>query len=232
MVNRYERLTLDSKEDMIVLSRTREGQFVLTHTATGVQVETDERAASKLILLDSFKETGKCKQLASRIMGHDASGFRLDSVLQAEVEATDLEDKRKAIDSLTEHLNSSGRKEKDEINPLEDGREVMKPDTLIDGKQPGVAEGKKDVLDAHVTGIGAAGDFHLSARVRDERTGEIRNVKGMITGLDAALLRSDTNEQGKDGTVLRNAQALASENFEKGMAVAFSRNNSVTIKME
>lgn len=48
----------------------------------------------------------------------------------------------------------------------------------------------------------------------------------------AALIRSDTNEQGKDGTVLRNAQAMASENFEKGMSVALPKNNSFTMKME
>lgn len=48
----------------------------------------------------------------------------------------------------------------------------------------------------------------------------------------AALIRSDTNEQGKDGTILRNAQALDNENFEEGMSVALPRNNSFTMKME
>lgn len=91
--------------------------------------------------------------------------------------------------------------------------------------------GKNSVLNAHVTGIGAGGDFHLTARVKNERSGEIREVKGMITGLDAALLRSDTNGQGKDGTVLRNAQALASENFEKAWSVAFSQSHAVTMRM-
>ena len=202
MENKYEKLTPGSKENMIVLSRNREGQFVLIHTATGVQVETDERTASKLMLLDSSKEVGKSQRLASRIMGCDADGFRLDSILQTEVATKDLEDKRRAIDSLTGNLNGGEKK------------------------------GNNKVLDAHVTGIGAGGDFHLSARVKDERSGEIRDVKGMITGLDAALLRSDTNGQGKDGTVLKNAQALAGENFEKGMSAAFSRSNSVTVKME
>lgn len=201
MENKYEKLTPGSKENMIVLSRNREGQFVLVHTATGVQVETDERTASKLMLLESNKEVGKSQRLVSRIMGCDVDGFRLDSILQSEAEAKDLKDKRQAIDSLTGNLSDEKK-------------------------------GNNKVLDAHVTGIGAAGDFHLSARVKDERSGEIRDVKGMITGLDAALLRSDTNEQGKDGTVLRNAQALAGENFEKGMSAAFSKNNSVAIKME
>lgn len=201
MENKYEKLTPGSKENMIVLSRNREGKFVLVHTGTGAQVETDERTASKLMLLESNKEVGKSQRLASRIMGCDADGFRLDSILQSEAEAKDLKDKRRAIDSLTGNLG-------------------------------GEKKGNNKVLDAHVTGIGAAGDFHLSARVKDERSGEIRDVKGMITGLDAALLRSDTNEQGKDGTVLRNAQALAGENFEKGMSAVFSKNNSVTIKME
>lgn len=97
-------------------------------------------------------------------------------------------------------------------------------------QESGQEENRKTVLDAHVTGIGAGGDFHLAARVRDDNSGEVREVKGMITGLDAALLRSDTNEQGKDGTVLRNAQALASENFEKGMSAAFTPNNAMTMK--
>lgn len=96
----------------------------------------------------------------------------------------------------------------------------------------GKEDGKNTVLDAHVTGIGAGGDFHLAARVQNEKTGEVRDMKGMITGLDAALLRSDTNELGKDGTVLRNAQALACENFEKGMMAAFTPNNSVIMKVQ
>lgn len=99
-------------------------------------------------------------------------------------------------------------------------------------QESGKEDGKNTVLDAHVTGIGAGGDFHLAARVQNEKTGEVRNMKGMITGLDAALLRSDTNELGKDGTVLRNAQALACENFEKGMMAAFTPNNSVIMKVQ
>ena len=100
------------------------------------------------------------------------------------------------------------------------------------GRETGKENDRNMVLDAHITGIGAAGDFHLTARVQNEKSGEVREMKGMITGLDAALLRSDTNEEGKDGTVLRNAQALASENFEKGLSAAFPRNNTVTMKME
>lgn len=99
-------------------------------------------------------------------------------------------------------------------------------------EESGKEDGKNTVLDAHVTGIGAGGDFHLAARVQNDKTGEVRDMKGVITGLDAALLRSDTNELGKDGTVLRNAQALACENFEKGMMATFTPNNSVTMKVQ
>ncbi len=91
---------------------------------------------------------------------------------------------------------------------------------------------RNTVLDAHITGVGTAGDFHLTARVQNENSGEVREVKGMVTGLDAALLRSNTNEEEKEGTVLRNAQVLASENFEKGMSAAFAKNNAVTMKMD
>lgn len=90
---------------------------------------------------------------------------------------------------------------------------------------------RKTVLDARVTGVGAGGDFHMSARVRDEKSGEIREMKGMITGRSAAFLRSDALAQNKDAAIAKEAQALASENFEKGMDSLFSRTNHSSIKM-
>lgn len=110
----------------------------------------------------------------------------------------------------------------------EHGTREAESERKVDKKE----DGKRTVLDAHITGVGAAGDFHLTARVQNENSGEVQEVKGMVTGLDAALLRSNTNEEAKEGTVLRNAQALASENFENGMSAAFARNNAVTMKMD
>ena len=232
MDNKYEMPAPGNKENVIVLSRNKEGQFVLLHTTTGEKMLTDERTASKLMLWNSLGETVKSNRLASRVMGCTAGGFRLDTVLQNENDVRRTEGKGKGGAPLTDGLNLD--EERGRNNPEESEKAVK---TGQGGKgenkqQAAEREGENTVLDAHVTGIGAAGDFHMAARLKNEVTGEVRDVKGMITGLDAALLRSNTNEQGKDGTVLRNAQALASENFEKGMSVAFPRNNSFTMKME
>lgn len=185
---RRENTEFYEKDGTLVLTRGAEERYVLSHVGSGMNVQVDERTASKLMVLESLGETGKSRRLASRLMGEEVKEFRLDDALRMEIE----------------------------------GR--------INGQESGQEENRKTVLDAHVTGIGASGDFHLAARVRDDNSGEVHEVKGMITGLDAALLRSDTNEQGKDGTVLRNAQALASENFEKGMSAAFTPNNAMTMK--
>lgn len=205
-----ERTDRQEKDDSIILFRDGEKQYVLSHA--GREKKVDEHTASKLMLLESLGETGKSYRLASRLMGGDAKEFRLDTALLAEI--TERKGKDNPFD-----------KEKD----LEKNRSRT---NSVNGQESGKGENRVTVLDAHVTGIGAAGDFHLTARVQDGKSGEVHEEKGMITGMDAALLRSDTNEQGKDGTVLRNAQVIACENFEKGMSAAFARNNAVTMKME
>lgn len=205
-----EKSDRQEKDDSIILSRDGEKQYVLSYA--GSEIKVDEHTASKLMLLESLGETGKSYRLASRLIGGNAKEFRLDAALLAE---------------MTE------RKGKD--NPFDKETDLEKNRSKTNsgnGQESGKGEGRATVLDAHVTGIGVAGDFHLTARVQDDKSGEVREEKGMITGMDAALLRSDTNEQGKDGTVLRNAQVLACENFEKGMSAAFARNNAVTMKME
>ncbi|WP_373155403.1 hypothetical protein [Bacteroides cellulosilyticus] len=232
MDNKYEMPTPDNKENVIVLSRNKEGQFVLLHTTTGERMQTDERTASKLMLWNSLGETAKSNRLASQVMGCTAGGFRLDTVLQNENDARRTEGKGKGTERLTDGLNLDEERGRNNPEKSEKGVKTGQGVKGENEQQAAEREGKNTVLDAHVTGIGAAGDFHMAARLKNEVTGEVRDVKGMITGLDAALLRSNTNEQGKDGTVLRNAQALASENFEKGMSVAFPRNNSFTMKME
>jgi len=91
--------------------------------------------------------------------------------------------------------------------------------------------GKNSFLNAHLTGMGAGGDFYLTARVQNEHSGQIREFKGLITGLNAALLRGDTNGQGEGETIHRNAQALAGENFEKAWSVAFLSSPVASMKM-
>ena len=195
-------------------------------------MQTDEHTASKLMLWSTLGETAKSNRLASRVMGCMANGFRLDTVLQNENDAGRTEVKGKGTEHLTDGLNFDEERGRSNLEKSEKGVRAGQGDKGENEQQTAERESKNKALDAHVTGIGAGGDFHLAARLKNEVTGEVRDVKGMITGLDAALLRSNTNEQGKDGTVLRNAQALASENFEKGMSVAFPRNNSFTMKME
>lgn len=205
-----ERTERQEKDDSIILFRDGEKQYVLSHA--GNERKVDEHIALKLMLLESLGETGKSYRLASRMMGGDAKEFRLDATLLVQMA------ERKGKDNTFD-------KEKD----FEKNRSKT---NSVNGQESGKGERQATVLDAHVTGIGAAGDFHLTTRVQDDKSGEVREVKGMITGMDAALLRSDTNEQGKDGAVLRNAQVLACENFEKGMSAAFAHNNAVTMKME
>ena len=214
-----EKPSPEEKENAMVLSRNRDGLFVLSHAESRRIIQVDEHTAMKLMLLESLGETEKSRRFASRFMGEDVKGFRLDAALLAEVEAREQKGKNLSVREVMTDTDVNERKGHG-VHDSENGRETGKEND------------RNMVLDAHITGIGAAGDFHLTARVQNEKSGEVREMKGMITGLDAALLRSDTNEEGKDGTVLRNAQALASENFEKGLSAAFPRNNTVTMKME
>lgn len=214
-----EKLSPEEKENAMVLSRNRDGLFVLSHAESRRIIQVDEHTAMKLMLLESLGETEKSRRFASRFMGEDVKGFRLDAALLAEVEAREQKGKNLSVREVMTDTDVNERKGHG-AHDSENGRETGKENN------------RNMVLDAHITGIGAAGDFHLTARVQNEKSGEVREMKGIITGLDAALLRSDTNEEGKDGTVLRNAQALASENFEKGLSAAFPRNNTVTMKME
>lgn len=214
-----EKPSPEEKENAMVLSRDRDGLFVLSHAESRRIIQVDEHTAMKLMLLESLGETEKSRRFASRFMGEDVKGFRLDAALLAEVEAREQKGKNLSVREVMTDTDVNERKGHG-AHDSENGRETGKEND------------RNMVLDAHITGIGAAGDFHLTARVQNEKSGEVREMKGMITGLDAALLRSDTNEEGKDGTVLRNAQALASENFEKGLSAAFPRNNTVTMKME
>lgn len=214
-----EKSSPEEKEDAMVLTRDKDGLFVLFHAKSGRTNQVDEHIATKLMLLESLGEMEKSRRLVSRFMGEEVKKFRLDAALLAEVEAREQKEKGHSAREVMTDTEVSRRKGQG-THDSENGRETGKED------------GRNTVLDAHITGIGAAGDFRLTARVQNEKSGEVREVKGMITGLDAALLRSDTNEEGKDGTVLRNAQALASENFEKGISAAFPRNNTMTMKME
>lgn len=214
-----EKPSPEEKENAMVLSRNRDGLFVLSHAESRRIIQVDEHTAMKLMLLESLGETEKSRRFASRFMGEDVKGFRLDAALLAEVEAREQKGKNLSVREVMTDTDVNEKKGHG-AHDSENGRETGKEND------------RNMVLDAHITGIGAAGDFHLTARVQNEKSGEVREMKGMITGLDAALLRSDTNEEGKDGTVLRNAQALASENFEKGLSAAFPRNNTVTMKME
>lgn len=214
-----EKLSPEEKENAMVLSRNRDGLFVLSHAESRRIIQVDEHTAMKLMLLESLGETEKSRRFAFRFMGEDVKGFRLDAALLAEVEAREQKGKNLSVREVMTDTDVNERKGHG-AHDSENGRETGKENN------------RNMVLDAHITGIGAAGDFHLTARVQNEKSGEVREMKGIITGLDAALLRSDTNEEGKDGTVLRNAQALASENFEKGLSAAFPRNNTVTMKME
>lgn len=214
-----EKPSPEEKENAMVLSRNRDGLFVLSHAESGRIIQVDEHTAMKLMLLESLGETEKSRRFASRFIGEDAKVFRLDAALLAEVEAREQKGKNLSVREVMTDTDVNERKGHG-AHDSENGRETGKEND------------RNMVLDAHITGIGAAGDFHLTARVQNEKSGEVREMKGMITGLDAALLRSDTNEEGKVGTVLRNAQALASENFEKGLSAAFPRNNTVTMKME
>lgn len=223
----------EEKEAEVVLSRNGNGTFVLSHAANGRIVQVDGHTASKLMLLESVGETGKSSRLVSRLMGEGVKKIRLDAALQAEIEIGKQKGRNHSAPEMLTDAEMDERKGKN--NQSGNGEEAGKGHRM-NGSGGGLGSEKEDsrsmVLDAHVTGIGAGGDFHLAARVQDEKTGEIREAKGMITGLDAALLRSDANEQGKDGTILRNAQALACDNFEKGMSASFTPNNAVTMKME
>lgn len=202
-----EKTVPKEKDDSMILSRDGNKRSVLFHAGSRKIIEVDEHTASKLMLLESLGETDKSQRIASRLMGGRTEEFRLDAALLAEI-----------VEKGQKNMNCSTSESL--VGAKEDMRKTGKEDC------------RKSVLDAHVTGIGAAGDFQLTARIQDHKSGEVHEVKGVITGFDAAMLRSDTNEQGRDGTVLRNAQALACENFEKGMSAAFTPHNAMTMKME
>lgn len=219
--------------EAIMLSRNGNGAFVLSHAASGKIVQVDEHTASKLMLLESFGETVKSCRLASRLMGEEVKKMRSEAALREEIERKEQKRWNRSAPEILTDVKISERKGSN--NQSGNGAETGKGcgmEVPGDNQERGKEDSRNTVLDAHVTGIGAGGDFHLAARVQEEKSGEIHDVRGTITGLDAALLRSDANEQGKYGTILRNAQALASENFEKGMSAAFTPNNAVTMKME
>lgn len=221
------------QEEAIILSRNGNGAFVLSHAASGKIVQVDEHTASKLMLLESFGETVKSCRLASQLMGEEVIKIRSDAALRWEIEMKEQKGRNRSVPEMPTDAKMSERKGRN--NQQGNGADAGKRcgmETPGDEQGRGKEDIRNTVLDVHVTGIGAGGDFHLAARVQDEKSGEIRELKGTITGLDGALLRSDANKQGKDGTILRNAQALASENFEKGMSAAFTPNNAVTMKME
>lgn len=224
-----ERPIPEKPEDMMILSRDSNRQFVLSYAESGRIIQVDEHTASKLMLLESLEETDKIRRLVSQFMGTEAKGFRLDAVLMAEVEAKEQKGKDNSASEMMIDADVNRGKGKNHPIETEEGRRRRESENEQSAEK---GESRNSVLDAHITGIGAAGDFHLTARVQDENSGKVRELKGMITGLDAALLRSDANEENKDGTVLRNAQALVCENFEKSMSAALTPNHAMTMKMD
>ena len=153
----------------------------------------------------SRKETEKATKLIARLTGKNPAMIDIENNPVSAEQQTNLKTEQKNNEEKSEEENKSKTNEEKQGNK------------------------KARITDAQITGIAAGGDFHLAMRIQDDQTGKTYDRKGLITGLDAAKLRGNDNGPEKDGIVLKNAQSIASDNFEKGMAAIIANTNGMKL---
>lgn len=198
-------LSPTASKGIIVVKRGSNGQLVLYDTERQEKISLKERDAAKLEMLMSRKETEKATKLIARLTGKNPAMIDIENNPVSAERQTDLKTEQKNNEEKSEEENKSKTNEEKQGNK------------------------KARITDAQITGIAAGGDFHLAMRIQDDQTGKTYDRKGLITGLDAAKLRGNDNSPEKDGIVLKNAQSIASDNFEKGMAAIIANTNGMKL---
>lgn len=198
-------LSPTADKDVIIVKRGSNGQLVLYDTERQEKISLKERDAAKLEMLMSRKETEKATKLIARLTGKNPAMIDIENNPVSAERQTNLKTEQKNNEEKSEEENKSKTNEEKQGNK------------------------KARITDAQITGIAAGGDFHLAMRIQDDQTGKTYDRKGLITGLDAAKLRGNDNSPEKDGIVLKNAQSIASDNFEKGMAAIIANTNGMKL---
>lgn len=198
-------LSPTASKGIIIVKRGSNGQLVLYDTERQEKISLKERDAAKLEMLMSRKETEKATKLIARLTGKNPAMIDIENNPVSAERQTNLKTEQKNNEEKSEEENKSKTNEEKQGNK------------------------KARITDAQITGIAAGGDFHLAMRIRDDQTGKTYDRKGLITGLDAAKLRGNDNGPEKGGIVLKNAQSIASDNFEKGMAAIIANTNGMKL---
>lgn len=198
-------LSPTASKGVIIVKRGSNGQLVLYDTERQEKISLKERDAAKLEMLTSRKETEKATKLIARLTGKNPAMIDIENNPVSAERQTNLKTEQKNNEEKSEEENKSKTNEEKQGNK------------------------KARITDAQITGIAAGGDFHLAMRIQDDQTGKTYDRKGLITGLDAAKLRGNDNGSEKDGIVLKNAQSIASDNFEKGMAAIIANTNGMKL---
>lgn len=198
-------LSPTASKGVIIVKRGNNGQLVLYDTERQEKISLKERDAAKLEMLTSRKETEKATKLIARLTGKNPAMIDIENNPVSAERQANLKTEQKNNEEKSEEENKSKTNEEKQGNK------------------------KARITDAQITGIAAGGDFHLAMRIQDDQTGKTYDRKGLITGLDAAKLRGNDNGPEKDGIVLKNAQSIASDNFEKGMAAIIANTNGMKL---
>ena len=198
-------LSPTASKGVIIVKRGSNGQLVLYDTERQEKISLKERDAAKLEMLMSRKETEKATKLIARLTGKNPAMIDIENNPGSAEQQTNLKTEQKNNEEKSEEENKSKTNEEKQGNK------------------------KARITDAQITGIAAGGDFHLAMRIQDDQTGKTYDRKGLITGLDAAKLRGNDNGPEKDGIGLKNAQSIASDNFEKGMAAIIANTNGMKL---
>lgn len=198
-------LSPTASKGVIIVKRGNNGQLVLYDTERQEKISLKERDAAKLEMLTLRKETEKATKLIAKLTGKNPAMIDIENNPVSAERQTNLKTEQKNNEEKSEEENKSKTNEEKQGNK------------------------KARITDAQITGIAAGGDFHLAMRIQDDQTGKPYDRKGLITGLDAAKLRGNDNGPEKDGIVLKNAQSIASDNFEKGMAAIIANTNGMKL---
>lgn len=198
-------LSTSASNGVIVVKRGSNGQLVLYDTEKQEKISLKEREAAKLEMLLSRKETEKATKLIGKLTGKNPAMIDIENNPSRAEQQAGLKTEQKNIEDKSNEVNEKKSHEEKHGN------------------------NKAHITDAQITGIAAGGDFHLAMRIQDDQTGKTYDRKGLITGLDAAKLRGNDNGPEKDGIVLKNAQSIASDNFEKGMAAIVANTNGMKL---
>lgn len=201
-------LSTTADKGVIIVKRGSNGQLVLYDTERQEKISLKERDAAKLEMLMSRKETEKATKLIARLTEKNPA--------MIDIENNPVSIERQANLKTEQKNNEEKSEEEEEENKSKTNEEKQ-------------GNKKARITDAQITGIAAGGDFHLAMRIQDDQTGKTYDRKGLITGLDAAKLRGNDNGPEKDGIVLKNAQSIASDNFEKGMAAIIANTNGMKL---